>query len=123
MIKRTEEDLRDAHNAMGALKGKWFSIGTGIASMGVLYYVNSWTKGKIAATLPFEPWNMVKGMSHRGLEGDDNSLASMTFIAILIQMGTRGMIGKITGSDGPRLPLDQATPQWLKNMQERADGR
>ena len=121
MIKRTEEDLRDAHSAMGALKGKWFSIGTGVAGMGVLYLVNNYTRGKIAATLPFEPWNFVKGMSHRGLTGDDSSLASMAFIAILVQMGTRGMIGKITGSDGPRLPMDQAQPQWLKNMQERAN--
>jgi len=31
------------------------------------------------------------------------------------------MIGKITGSDGPRMPIDLTTPQWLQDMQKAGD--
>lgn len=88
-------------------------MGTAVASMAITYFINSYFWGKYSGTLPFEPFGMVAGMSHRGLEGEDMTQVSMTFLCILFSMGTRGMLGKITGSDGPRLPLDISTPQWL----------
>jgi len=53
---------------------------------------------------------MVGGMSHRGLEGDDLGECSMLFIYILLTMALRGNVGKFTGTDGPRLPMDLQTP-------------
>lgn len=37
-------------------------------------------------------------------------------------MATRGLIGKFTGTDGPRMPMDMSTPQWLQEMQSKAAG-
>ena len=59
-------------------------------------------------------------MSHRGLTGDDMNIASVTFLYILVTMSFRGMAGKLSGNEGPRMPMDMATPKWLKDMQDQA---
>lgn len=88
-------------------------MGTAVVSMAITYSINSYFWGKHIARLPFEPFGVVTGMSHRGLEGDDMRQVSLTFLCILFTMGTRGMLGKITGADGPRLPIEISTPAWL----------
>jgi hypothetical protein len=49
-----------------------------------MYLVNNHFYGTVAGKLPFEPWTMVTGMSHRGLEGDDMRQFSMTFVYVLL---------------------------------------
>jgi hypothetical protein len=88
--------------------------------MVLTYAINSYFWGRKSAVLPFEPYGFVSGMSHRGLEGEDTREVSLTFICVLFQMATRGLIGKLTGSDGPRMPLELSTPQWLQDMQKQA---
>jgi len=45
-------------------------------------------------------------MSHRGIEGEDMSQFGMIFLYVLAQSAVRGMIGKINGSEGPRMPVE-----------------
>ena len=49
-----------------------------------MYLINNHFYGKIIATMPFEPLGFVSNMSHRGIDGDDMSQVSVTFIYILI---------------------------------------
>ena len=119
MIKVQEQNYRDAHRDLSALKGR-FNLITAALTMAITYAINNHYYGKQAASMPFEPYGYMTSMSHRGLEGEDMSQASMTFICVLVQMSTRGMIGKITGSDGPRIPVELSTPQWLQDMQNQA---
>ena len=117
MIRVQEQNLLDYHRELGSLKNR-FNMASGVLSMALMYMASSWFHNKIAAKMPFEPWKMISGMSHRGLEGEDLSLASCMFIFILFNMSFRGVLGKITGSEGPRMPMELAQPQWLKNMAE-----
>ena len=71
-----------------------------------MYLVNNHFYGTVAGKLPFEPWTMVTGMSHRGLEGDDMRQYSMTFVYVLLQMAMRGFTSKLFGNEGPRMPIE-----------------
>lgn len=44
---------------------------TSLLSMVIMYIVYNNFDGLICGTLPFIPINMVEGISHRGLHGDD----------------------------------------------------
>ena len=61
-------------------------IGTAVLSVLLMWIVNSSYSGIVVAKLPFEPWQMVKGMSHRGLDSSssDSTDVSAIFIYILL---------------------------------------
>jgi hypothetical protein len=105
MIKVQEDNFKDYHRQLSGMKAR-LTMGTAIMMMGSMYLVNNHFYGKIIATLPFQPIGMVSNMSHRGIDGDNMSQVSMTFIYILLQMATRGCASKITGSEGPRMPIE-----------------
>jgi len=85
-------------------------MGSAAASMGLTWMINSYFYGRIGAAMPFQPWGMVSGMSHRGIEGDDLSQCGMTFIFILLSMSFRGLPSKLLGVEAPRMPMDLQTP-------------
>ena len=84
-----------------------------------MWYTNSFFAGKVVAVLPFEPWGQVAAMSHRNIEDENMRLVSPFFIFMLANMSTRTLLGKILGHEGPRLPVDHQTPDWLKEMQAK----
>ena len=89
-------------------------MGMGLFQMFLMYQISSVFEGKIAARLPFEPFNYVSSMTHRGLEGEDMQDASLFFIYMLAQAAFRGSVSKILGNpEGPRMPMDYQTPAWL----------
>lgn len=49
------------------------------------------------AKLPFEPFGMLQGMSHRGLTGSDMTDCSMMFMYVLCQLSIRANIQKYLG--------------------------
>ena len=63
--------------------------------------------GYVVGRLPFEPMSFIYSMSHKGVPGEDSQEYGLVFIYLLASTATRGMIGKITGSDGPRMPIEQ----------------
>ena len=69
--------------------------------------------GIVCGRLPFEPLGFVSGMSHRGLNGDDNQLCGLFFIIMLTNMIFRGIMPKILGTESPRIPMEHQTPKWL----------
>ena len=82
-----------------------------VIQMILMWQVHSWFEGIVAARLPFKPFNFVTSMTHRGLESEDMSEASLFFIYILAQMCFRGAISKLLGNpEGPRMPIDYQTP-------------
>ena len=72
----------------------------------LMYIANSYFFGIKIGNLPFEPWGMVKSMSHRGLTSENTTDFSLVFIYMLSNMAFRGLPGKLFGNDGPRMPID-----------------
>ena len=64
-------------------------------------------QGVVVAKLPFEPFFMIKGISHRNITGDDMTDCSMIFIYIISNISLRPIISKLLGSDGPRVSMQQ----------------
>ena len=63
-----------------------------------LYQLLSRTVGSsIVARLPFEPFPIVRGLSHRGLEGEDWLDCSFAFVYALCQMAIRANVTRWFG--------------------------
>lgn len=74
----------------------------GFITMGLLYLVNRYFHGRVAAKLPFEPLSFLTGVTHRGLEGDDLTDCSTTFLYVLCSMCIRPYVQKLFGESLPR---------------------
>lgn len=48
--------------------------------------MSKYYSGLVIAKLPFQPFWLVKGISHRGLEGSDLTDCSFVFIYVLVGM-------------------------------------
>ena len=46
--------------------------------------MSSFFEGFVAVKLPFNPFNMFSGMSHRGLKGEDMTQGSLFFVYMLV---------------------------------------
>ena len=51
----------------------------------------------VVARLPFEPFPLVRGLSHRGLEGGDWYDCSFAFVYALCQMAIRANVTRFFG--------------------------
>lgn len=64
--------------------------------------LNSYFEGTVVARLPFQPFSLIAGISHRTLPGDDYYECSMTFFYILCSMCIRTTLQKLLGTEPPR---------------------
>ena len=53
--------------------------------------------GQTVARLPFHPFPVVRGLSHRGIEGEDYTACSFAFCYALCQMSIRASITRALG--------------------------
>ncbi len=58
--------------------------------------------GRVVAKLPFEPISLVRGLSHRNLNGEDYTDCSFLFLYILCTMSVRQNLQKILGVEPSR---------------------
>jgi len=58
--------------------------------------------GVVIAKIPFQPFGILKGVSHRGLAGDDFTDCSMAFIYVLCSISFRVNVQKMLGFAPPR---------------------
>mmetsp|Transcript_18797 Transcript_18797/g.13622 ORF Transcript_18797/g.13622 Transcript_18797/m.13622 type:complete len:100 (-) Transcript_18797:33-332(-) len=63
--------------------------------------------GVVVAKLPFEPFSMMRGLTHRNILGNDYTDCSMIFIYVLSNVSLRPMIQKLLGFGGPRTSMNQ----------------
>jgi hypothetical protein len=66
----------------------------------------------VVAKLPFEPFSLMRGMTHRNIIGNDWTDCSMIFIYVLSNVSLRPIIQKVLGLGGPRASTVGAQ-QWF----------
>lgn len=100
-IARYDGLLKDSNRDMSLVKMKSiFAVGfTLVVLFGVL---NSAYDGKVVAKLPFEPFPLVRNLSHRGLIGIDYTDCSMIFLYALCSLTIRTNIQKFFGWAPPK---------------------
>ena len=74
----------------------------GIIMMTFMWYLASAYTGIVVAKLPFQPFNMMRGITHRNIPGSDYTDCSMIFIYILSNICLRPIVVKLLGFDPPR---------------------
>jgi hypothetical protein len=69
----------------------------GLLMIAVLNLVGTNFQGQVVAKLPFEPFGMIQGITHRNIEGTDYTDCAYLFIYILSTFVLRTNIKKIFG--------------------------
>eukprot|EP01029_Cantina_marsupialis_P027645 TRINITY_DN773128_c0_g1_i1.p1 TRINITY_DN773128_c0_g1~~TRINITY_DN773128_c0_g1_i1.p1 ORF type:complete len:181 (-),score=39.48 TRINITY_DN773128_c0_g1_i1:253-795(-) len=100
-IEKLENELKKTKQQMSGIRMKsmFFLSGTMITLLSIM---NSIFEGVVVARLPFMPFGLVQGLSHRNLYGTDFYDCSMTFIYVLCSMGIRPTVQKLLGFQAPK---------------------
>ena len=104
-----ERQLRESQKSLSVMKFKSTFI-IGIFMLFTISQLNKYFKGIPVAKLPFVPFRLISGITHRGLEGDDYTECSFTFIYILAGMFFRTIIQKICGFQGAKPSFNTMMP-------------
>lgn len=92
-VARSEETLKAMSQQLSASKMKNTFI-IAIFMIAVITTMNSSYHAQVVAKLPFEPFSLMQGMTHRGLPGNDPTDCSMIFIYVLSSYIIRADIQK-----------------------------
>ena len=100
-IKKSKAKIKDYNQKMFGIKFKstLMSVLTTVAVFAVL---SSAFEGEVILKLPFEPFALIRGMSHRGIENDNFYDCSFLFIYVLGNMSIRPMMSKFLGTEAPK---------------------
>lgn len=85
-------------------RGLLMSAAVSIIMIRTMY---AYFKGITVARLPFEPFSMISGLTHYGIEGDDLRMASMSFIYVLSNLTFGNYVKKLLALEGERVTLPQ----------------
>ncbi|XP_055332280.1 calcium load-activated calcium channel-like [Paramacrobiotus metropolitanus] len=96
MLDREEGKLKHNNRELSMVKMKSiFAIGVAFSAM--LSIFSALFEGKVVAKLPFIPFGLFQGLSHRNLLGSDYTDCSYLFLYILCTMSIRQNLQKILG--------------------------
>lgn len=111
--KTMEDRLKQLQTEMTSMKFK-STILIGLFLIVTMSSLSNFFAGIPVARLPFEPISLVRGMTHRGLAGDDYTECSYIFIYMMASFLLRGNIQKFFGFEGPKTNINPFMPP---NMQ------
>ena len=77
----------------------------GILMIAVINIIGSYFSGHVVAMLPFEPFSLIQGITHRNIPGTNYYEAAYLFPYIMVAFICRNNIKKIFGT----LPLTQVS--------------
>ena len=106
--KTTERKLNDLEDEQK--KNSWKLSGSkmqstmfvGLFMIIFMSFLSNTFSGVVVAKLPFEPFSLIRGLTHRNLPGNDYTECSMIFIYILSNVTFRPLIQKLLGFEPPR---------------------
>ena len=77
-----------------------------MASFGMVFLLNPHMSGVVVARLPFEPPSFLRGITHRGLAGEDYRECSHAFIFTLSVLCFQTLVQKFAGVK-PANPMER----------------
>jgi len=69
----------------------------GILMIAVINMIGTYFSGTVVAMLPFEPWGIITGITHRNITGTNYLESAYLFPYILVAFIWRGNLKKIFG--------------------------
>lgn len=107
-ISKTDSMLKNTNQQLNSSKMKSTMI-IALFMIAFMSTLSSTYQGVVVAKLPFVPFSMLQGITHRNLPGDDLTDCSMIFIYLLTSFLVRNNIQKIFGFS-PRTPFNMWDP-------------
>ena len=65
----------------------------------------SYFEGIVVARLPFEPFSLISGLTHYGIQGTEFHECSMTFIYVLMNLTVGNYVKKALKLEGKRITM------------------
>ncbi|XP_064396498.1 calcium load-activated calcium channel-like isoform X2 [Halichondria panicea] len=87
-LGRQEEQLKTNSRDLNTVKMK-SAVAIGLTFTALMGMFNTIFDGRVVAKLPFEPFSLLQGLSHRTLMGSDFTDCSFIFLYILCTMAVR----------------------------------
>jgi len=100
-LQTNEQKLKGLNAEMTAFRMK-STLLIGVFMVIMISALGTEFQGVVVARLPFEPFFLIKGISHRGLQGDDMTECSYMLLYIMISYIIRTNIQKLFGFEPPR---------------------
>lgn len=95
-VSALDEQLKERNRELSMSKMQ-STVVVGLSMLLVFGLLNNLFEGVAVAKLPFEPFGLLRSMSHRGLSGSDYTDASVTFIYILCSLSVRANVQRFMG--------------------------
>lgn len=95
-----EESVKQMNTELSMKKFKSTFL-IGLLSILTIGYFSSYFAGRVVAKLPFTPFGIIQGITHRGLEGTDYTEGGFLLIYILTGIVLRSNVQKMFGFEGP----------------------
>jgi hypothetical protein len=95
-----EETLKATNQKMQVARLKSMLV-VGVVMFVVVTTLNSHFEGVVIVKLPFRPFGMLQGITHRNLAGDDFTDGSCTFVYALASMALRPLVQRYVGEKPP----------------------
>lgn len=86
----------------------------GVVMIGAINMIGTYFQGIVVAILPFEPFSLLRGMTHRNISGEDYTQAAYLPIYILSAFIWRSNIKKIFGFEPPKAAVGFFEPPKYK---------
>jgi len=100
-VERFNDQLSSFNKDMIMIKMK-STFAVGITMVSLFAVLNSSFDGRVVAMLPFEPFSLIRGITHRGLPGTDFYQCSMVFFYIISSLSIRANLQKLLGTTPPK---------------------
>ena len=104
-LKALEEQIKEAELKLAPYTLTSTLIST-MASFGMVFLLNPHMSGVVVARLPFEPPSFLRGITHRGLAGEDYRECSHAFIFTLSVLCFQTLVQKFAGVK-PANPMER----------------
>lgn len=86
----------------------------GFMMIGVINTIGTYFQGQVVAILPFEPFSLLRGMTHRNIVGEDFTQAAYLPIYIIGAFIWRTNLKKILGFEPPKAAVTFFDPPKYK---------
>eukprot|EP00792_Barthelona_sp_PAP020_P010144 TRINITY_DN3426_c0_g1_i1.p1 TRINITY_DN3426_c0_g1~~TRINITY_DN3426_c0_g1_i1.p1 ORF type:complete len:183 (+),score=37.45 TRINITY_DN3426_c0_g1_i1:37-585(+) len=113
--QHVESNLQEVHRKL-LFRTLLTNVLLGVVTFVIYRIIRSKFSGIVVAKLPFQPIGIIRGMTHRGLEGNDYTECSFVFIYSLLSMSFRQTLKKFLDNVPPKNPVS-----FANRMQERAE--
>ena len=86
----------------------------GVLMIGAINMIGTHFQGQVIAVLPFEPFSLIQGITHRNIEGQDFTQSAYLPFYIFVAMIWRSNLKKILGFEQPKSAISMFEPPKYK---------